>query len=354
MAATKALIVHPIYSKLLSRFPQFPQFSFCFAYGSGVKKQLTDPTKSSSNMIDFIYCVDDASKWHEKNLAMNSDDYSSLRYLGHNFVAKFQENSGAKVYFNTLVPAENTTIKYGVISTRDLITDLLDWSDLYVAGRLHKPVEIVVPPTNIEVLTALQLNLQSAVHAALLILPETFTEYEFYHTISQLSYNGDFRMIVGENKNKVENIVRPQIIGFRNLYTPFMPHLSDYVDFPMIKILDEDSKTNTGSVPVDDYLFCRQDTSPLARLHHLNQLPRWPQKALTKYWNKGNYKQDTEDVLRSIAYAPDCSNVVQTCIDNIVLMSSIRQSLKGILTAGIGKSIKYSSKKIIKMFNSLK
>lgn len=339
MAATKALTVQPIYFNLLSRFPQ--NFSFCFAYGSGVKAQQT--ANAAKSMIDLVYCVDDAFKWHESNLKMNPEDYSSLRYMGHNFIANLQENSGAKVYFNTLVPIDNAIIKYGVVSTKDLITDLLDWSDLYLAGRLHKPVEILIPSKNSDLSTSLQMNLQSAVHAALLILPDCFTEYEFYHAISQLSYSGDFRMIIGENKNKVENIVRPQIMGFRNLYTPFLTHLGDYVDFPMLRASES-----------ENCLICRQDTSPYARLHHLNQLPKWPLKALTKYWNKGNFKQDTEDVLRSIAHDPDCSNVVQTCINNIVLLSSIKQSLKGIVTAGLGKSVIYSSKKIVKMFNSLK
>lgn len=342
--ATRNVIVAPLYTRILSKFPQ--NFSFVFAYGSGVKKQLTDNKFSGkSKLIDLIFCVDNPGKWHEANLKENSSHYSALKYLGHSMIAKLQEGAGAKVYYNTLVPIDNFFIKYGVISTQDLITDLLEWSDLYLAGRLHKPVEILKKSTNIELQTALQLNLQSAVHAGLLILPEEFTEYQFYYTISNLSYAGDFRMIFGENKNKVDNIVRPQLAGFRNLYRPFIRSLNDYVEFPVFSVNDEDKENFQSS-------SCKQDISPLAKLHHLNQLPRWPQKALTRFWNRGTLRQDTEDVLRAIAYDPDCDVIVQQCINDIVWQSSVRQSLKGILTAGLLKSMLYSGQKIIKMFRN--
>ncbi|KAK4879312.1 hypothetical protein RN001_007458 [Aquatica leii] len=301
MASLKTLIVAPTYMKILSKFPS--NFSFCFAYGSAVKKQLNNTqTPANSNMIDLVFCVDNAYEWHRSNLEVNRSHYSGFRYLGHHTITNFQEHYGAKVYFNTLVPLDDIIYKYGVISTKDLITDLLEWSDLYLAGRLHKPVEIIIPPTSSELQTALQLNLQSAVHAALLILPETFTEYQFYHTICNLSYAGDFRMFFGENKNKVDNIVKPQILQFRTLYKLFMKNLHDYVDFPLPT---EDAKTSDVKT-----VICSQDIRPLARLHHLNQLPRWPQKALTKYWNRGSLRQDTEDVLRAIAYDPDCNVTV--------------------------------------------
>uniref|UniRef100_A0A1Y1KUE2 Phosphatidate cytidylyltransferase, mitochondrial n=1 Tax=Photinus pyralis TaxID=7054 RepID=A0A1Y1KUE2_PHOPY len=336
MATIKSLVVPPLYSKILSNFPS--NLSFCFAYGSGVKKQTDNvgPTPNS-NVIDLVFCVDNAYEWHERNLQLNKWHYSGLKYLGHHNITKFQRGYGAKVYFNTLIPLEEVTIKYGVVSRQDLITDLLEWSDLYLAGRLHKPVEIVIHPTSSELQTAIQLNLQSAVHASLLILPETFTEYQFYHTVANLSYAGDFRMIFGENKQKVDNIVRPQLLKFRDLYKPFLKNLHDYVDFPV----DTVSETET--------VKCLQDVGPLSRLHHLNQLPRWPQKALTKFWNRGTVRQDTEDVLRAIAYDPDCNLIVNKCVNGIVWQSSISQSLKSALTAGVVKSLRYSAKKITKM-----
>lgn len=347
--AAKSLIAQPIYARVLSHFPQ--NFTFCFAYGSGVKQQLKN--KASTNMIDMIFCVDNPFRWHSANIRANNSHYSALKYLGPNFIAKFQENSGAKVYFNTLVPLEDVLIKYGVVSTKDLVTDLLEWSHLYLAGRLHKPVEIIKRCTSSELQTALQINLQCAVHAALLILPDSFNEFEFYYTISNLSYGGDFRMTFGENKNKVRNIVVPQLADFRRLYKPIIQNLKEYIEFPVLNLKEEEIFEDVANAKAftDEKYRCFQDVSPMAKLHHLNQLPRWPQKALTRIWNRGNFKQDTEDVLRAIAYDPDSDAVVEQCINEIVWNSSVKQSLKGILTAGVMKSVKYSGQKIAKMLH---
>ena len=54
--------------------------------------------------------------------------------------------------------------------------------------------------------------------AALLLLGDTFTELDLYMSVAGLSYAGDFRMGVGENPNKVSNIVMGNIPGFRALY----------------------------------------------------------------------------------------------------------------------------------------
>ena len=63
-------------------------------------------------------------------------------------------------------------------------------------------------------------------------------------------------MSFGEDRNKVKNIVRPQMEKFRELYSSFWPGLSAYAEF----------NTSSGR--------CEQDTSPSARMFHLNLLPK--------------------------------------------------------------------------------
>lgn len=324
------------YKKILQEFPR--GLRFCFAYGSGAYKQTTEP---AVNMLDLIFVVNEPTEWHKENLRLNPQHYAQpLRFLGANTVAKVQETWGAKIYYNTLVKtAAGRLVKYGVVSEVSLVEDLLDWNDLYLAGRLHKPVRILVEPSeNSQLTTALVQNLHSAVHAALLLLPEHFSETDFYKTIANLSYNGDFRMTFGENKDKVSNIVVPQLSHFRELYEPILKHFDNYLEMPKPA---EPSKE-----------ACRQDTSPAARIHHLNRLPRQPQLVLVKTWLRGQRSRDTEDCLHAIAYDLEYGDILEQSLRKIVWRSSVSQSIKGILTAGMVKSLKYSGAKIRKMLQS--
>jgi len=63
-------------------------------------------------------------------------------------------------------------------------------------------------------------------------------------------------MSFGEDRDKVKNIVRPQLDKFRDLYAPLWPSLGPWADL----------NTAPGK--------CEQDTSPSARIFHLNLLPK--------------------------------------------------------------------------------
>ena len=86
----------------------------------------------------------------------------------------------------TLLNANMQHIKYGVVATSAMCTDLSDWSTLYVAGRLHKPVTHLMAPSP-TLAAAQEANLDSAVAAALLLLPPSFSSIEFYKVICGIS-----------------------------------------------------------------------------------------------------------------------------------------------------------------------
>lgn len=327
-----------VLQKIMSIFPV--EATLAFAYGSRVKEQANREV-GKNDMIDLVIAVDDPFDFHIKNCQVNPSHYSFLRKLpgGGKAVARIQENFGAKVYYNTLVPLENNIyIKYGVISTGPLVNDLLDWETLYVAGRLHKPVEILslAGPKADLVKKALKINIQSAIHTALLLLEESFTEKELYITIAGISYIGDFRMIIGENKNKIENIVSPQIHEFRKLYQPY---LTSNLIQPLVN-WNPASRT---------YI---QDTSSQTIYHHLSLLPKNVQKEIfLKAWDGSGSLNDIDDVMMALSQRIGADEKVRAAIKAIVKRYSWKQSIKGIFTAGIKKSIVYSKSKLVKMYS---
>ncbi|XP_044029071.1 phosphatidate cytidylyltransferase, mitochondrial isoform X2 [Siniperca chuatsi] len=305
-----ALQTGVFYRRILSQFPQ--DISLAFAYGSGVFKQHgTSQGQMDKNMLDFVFAVDDPVTWHTMNLLQNRKHYSILKLLGPTMISSVQNEHGASVYYNTLVPVDGRIIKYGVISTESLIDDLMHWKTMYVAGRLHKPVKMLVQSENGKLRAALVANLKSAVTASFLMLPESFTEEDLFLQIAGLSYAGDFRMVIGEDKSKVANIVKDNIQHFRILYSNILR------DCPQVVYKPQQGKL---------------------------------EQRITKLVDPPGKNRDVEEILLQVAQDPDCGAVVQQGISSIVKSSSITQSVKGIATAGLWKTVSYSSKKLIKMW----
>ena len=108
-------------------------------------------------------------KYTEKSFAL----WSNSRLLGGEFVSKVQQTS-AQIYYNTLVPipedfAEDLSknskykhgkqlMKYGVIGRSDFLDDLLNWTNLYVSGRLHKPIAVLTDIEEAPVLLTLPIR----------------------------------------------------------------------------------------------------------------------------------------------------------------------------------------------------
>lgn len=251
-----------------SLLDQFPEVDFAFAYGSNVIQQGTKPSSGSSSssttseQIDLIFAVDDSLQWHSSNLYLNPSHYkfppffyrfrsrtsplqalspfkrpSSLHTIGSTLSPSSAspsllsraitaiQGTGAGVYYNPYVKIEvwdgtkhiPLTIKYGVVDVQVLCTDLLTWNTLFLAGRLHKPVRVLVPNTRVGI--GMESNLYSAVAYALLMLPNRFTEQQLYETIANISYTGDPRMSLGaEPSDKIARLVNGSPFDYRELY----------------------------------------------------------------------------------------------------------------------------------------
>ncbi|XP_020558808.1 phosphatidate cytidylyltransferase, mitochondrial isoform X2 [Oryzias latipes] len=299
-----------LYRRILAQFPQ--DISVAFAYGSGVFQQHgISQGQMEKNMLDFVFAVDDPVTWHTMNLLQNRKHYSILKLLGPAMISSIQSDYGAAVYYNTLVPVDGRMIKYGVISTESLIDDLLHWKTLYVAGRLHKPVKMLAQNENAKLRAALVSNLKSAVTASILMLPESCSEDDLFLQIAGLSYAGDFRMVIGEDKSKVANIVKDNMQHFKTLYSNILR------DCPQLVYKPQQGKL---------------------------------EQRITKLVDPPGKNRDVEEILLQVAQDPECGAVVQQGISSIVKSSSITQSIKGIATAGLWKTTSYSSRKLMKMW----
>lgn len=286
------------------------QPDFAMAYGSGIKPQ-EGYKQEDQPMLDFILGVDNPKNWHTSNLKNQPEDYSQFATILGSELVDYLQNIGAKIYYNH-TEFEDRKIKYGVLSVADLIQDLEEWSYLYAAGRLQKPVEILkITP---EIRKAMQSNLDSALITALLLLPENFTEEDLYMTIAGISYTGDSRMKFGENPQKVKNIVKKNLEGFRILYRNIMV-----------------ARRGVFTTLNGDQI--QQDISPNITNALYSQLPKnlW-QKVAPFVFKERDY----------------LSKIIRQRISQIVKSPSLVQTAKGILTAGAQKSLAYALEKIKK------
>ncbi|VDK42706.1 unnamed protein product [Anisakis simplex] len=304
---------------------------YAFAYGSGAVAQ--KDSKTADKMVDFIIVSSNSLGFHQENLSLNPSHYSFVRHFGAHSINNLQRNFAARVFYNTHIRYKNRLMKYGVIECDDLQRDLLDWRWLYVAGRLHKPVvHIIKPPQSIA--SAIYENRISAVQAALLLLPDTFNMDQFFSQIVSFSYRGDFRMLFGEDKNKIERIVKGSNRQLHDIYIP---------------ILQADSRTLVRGFRVE------QDLSTASIYHRMQLLPCTVLERLQRVANRRDAKQrDIEEVTFSLAHRLDSSQQLSDAIQSIVAPSALRQTAKNAISAGFMRSIVYSCDKMMKMLRSLR
>jgi len=300
---------------------------YAFAYGSGVFEQ-AGYSNAKPPMIDFVFAVSHPAHWHSINMAQYPSHYPLYtRALGSSFVSKVQEvNPG--LWFNAYVPMNGVTVKYGVTTVDNMCSDLLNWNNLYLAGRMHKPIRIIRDDPRVRLTQ--QVNLTSAIRAALLTLPHSFSERELFERIAGFSYEGDLRMYLpAENRKKVANIVQKQAPQFKELYYRLVTGLP-----------------GVNWRPHSDTV--EQDVSPQARLAHLKKLP---QKLLKGVSNSMPVSGEDAFWLQ-LAGNEKLPDMLRAETRQIVRHPSVVQSAKGIVSAGFGKSGRYVVDKFSKWWKS--
>ncbi|KAG3295126.1 hypothetical protein H1C71_042155 [Ictidomys tridecemlineatus] len=171
-------------------------------------------------------------------------------------------------------------------------------------------VKIIAMNENVILRSALDKNLKSAVTAAFLMLPESFSEEDLFIEIAGLSYSGDFRMVIGEDKTKVLNIVLPNMAHFRELYSSILQENPQVV-----------YKTQQGRLEVNR----RWEITSIAP------------KATKEYLVSGFKTVKITNICFRFSWCPVFFFL--TGLSAIVRPSSIRQSTKGIFTAAGGSGL---------------
>ncbi|KAJ3535978.1 hypothetical protein NMY22_g6237 [Coprinellus aureogranulatus] len=199
---------------------------------------------------------------------------------------------------------------------------------------MHKPLRIIKDDARVRLTQ--QVNLTSAVRAALLTLPESFSETELFERIAGISYTGDPRMMLpAENRGKVTNIVSKQGPQFRELYHRLVVALPGVHWGPSGRI--------------------EQDTTPKARSAHLRKLPSGLlERVKTSYGSSAEVKElEGDEAAYWVKLAGDekLPEVLRTELAGIVRYPATIQTLKGIASAGVGKSLKYGTAKFKKWWS---
>ena len=350
---------------------------YAFAYGSGVFPQTTAASSKATSvshpkpsaaistvqggegkMIDFIFGVSYTQHWHSLNLQQHRNHYSSLGSLGSYVVSRVQDKWGAGVYYNPYITVNGTLIKYGVVNLDTLCRDLSEWDTLYIAGRLQKPVKILRDDPRVRL--ANQINLISAVRTALLLLPPTFTELDLYSTIAGISYLGDPRMsLPTENPNKVANIVRNQLPNFRRLYAPLIDNL------PNVSFKDSRCSQPAWAEDPSTNASLAQDMDPVKRGNMVRRLPKsFRERLYFQYQSKFQIPRlefnqmleasKDEDPTRfrrrqggtfeqKIAGDDQASlnREVSLAIKRTISSPSRSQTIKGLVTGGFSRAVRY-------------
>ena len=281
-----------------------PKVVAAYGYGSGVFKQ-SGYTDKDKPQIDLILVVDDLKKWHLENMKKNPRDYSFTGKLFFKYASVSKLKGLTGITYLSNIKEDGSIYKYGTIEKNDLVSYLETWNSFYLPGRFQKRILPIIDSKEIEV--ANEKNRNAVLLVALLTLPINRNKLiDVYTGICGLSYLGDTRMKFAENPRKVLNIVEGSYDSLNEIYGKECPYFKiskdEKIEIAREKIIKDISLLPSGLL---EYLENEKD------LHVVRE-------KIISYFTELNKKE------------------------------SSKQTLKGLFTNGIIRSIQYASKKVMK------
>lgn len=281
-----------------------PKVVAAYGYGSGVFKQ-SGYTDKDKPQIDLILVVDDLKKWHLENMKKNPRDYSFTGKLFFKYASVSKLKGLTGITYLSNIKEDGSIYKYGTIEKNDLVSYLETWNSFYLPGRFQKRILPIIDLKEIEV--ANEKNRNAVLLVALLTLPMNRNKLiDVYTGICGLSYLGDTRMKFAENPRKVLNIVEGSYDSLNEIYgkeCPYFKILKDEkIEIAREKIIKDISLLPSGLL---EYLENEKDLQVV-------------REKIISYFTELNKKE------------------------------SSKQTLKGLFTNGIIRSIQYASKKVMK------
>jgi hypothetical protein len=349
-----------------------PRAKLVLAYGSGVFPQLGADRLVTQRTRDYMLVVDNPTEWLLEAVDRQPEHFPWwLQKLRRPEVFAWLQRQGARMFFIPPIALPVPTagaIKYGIIAEKDLLADIQHWCYFYAAGRLQKPIEIVLLSNmhqNEADTCARQLietnqshNLLQATRLGILLCaeadigPRMVPVSTLLEHVVGLSYAADIRMHVGmENPNKVRNIVRANLDRLLAMYGDALTQIQHD---ELVKRTERSSGDGlqTKSLPwrADDLLDlselyrCDARGSQL-RSQLLNPLLRLP--LFKGIQPESELKQQPSDFpgARARFQGPVVieyfGQVLGALLRRRVLKSSISQACKGFITAGPSRSLQY-------------
>jgi Phosphatidate cytidylyltransferase, mitochondrial len=418
---------------------------YAFGYGSGVLSQQqqqqdssakndnannNNPWLAENKMIDVILVVQNVQLFHEDNIRHNAHHYnrtllrcpSVTKMIGQTNDTTIQRQAtictqiqcytlptnpwltNPGVYFHLVESSSDATshtnhrqerynIKYGIVQINDLIDDLQNWSFLYIAGRMHKPIVPIplvqyhndrktISQNNLDaessadmihrmMMAQEQCNLPAAFATALLYhwydqnqtqpLSESIDatamyDIDLYQRIVGLSYSGDPRIGAFEDPKKGVNIVQSQYSNFMSLYRSTA---QTFMEDGLLSVSSTIATTANKIVQTSNqskFKLSYDWTNPHAHDRLWQCLPAQIRHRCGYNCNttnnrsahhaNNNSSHDTDEVM--LLRKKYIQNLMLVLSNHVVAPAARYQSIKGVCTTGLTKSFYYAYRKFTK------